>query len=52
MPMTPRVARMVTCTRTMDTKPGKMVTYSEGLPPIKLRKSLNMWSHEVKWQNT
>ena len=45
------VCHICTCTTPMDTKHGKVTTYCEGLPPIKLQNPLNMWLREVTWQN-
>ena len=34
----------------MSTKHGKVVTYREGLPPLKSHNPLNTWSREVTWE--
>ena len=34
----------------MVTKPGKMVTYREGLPPILSHEPFNVWSRGIMWQ--
>ena len=38
------------CTRSMSTKYGKLVTYSEGLPFINSYNPVNMWTYHVTWQ--
>ena len=43
--VTNQICYISTCTRTMDTKQGKVATYCEGLPPINQKKLKNtLWT--------